>query len=317
MYCCITMKKLINDSEEIHERTRVVYEKQHDRIAKDDDAFNRISGLYSASGFNLKPKWFKNKKALDAGCGNFGALMVKLAQLGVSKVYGIDLGYSWIKKLKLSLTRHKIKPSQYELKSGSVLNIPYKNGYFDFVSINGVLTHLANMSEIIRGFSEGARVCKKGGYYHTSYGPCRGVVIGVIFPALQKYYRENKEFKDFIDNLNPGQIHKTINKICSDLKKFNNETNDAESMKSMFGEDFCVFLQNYIQRPTDFSNECTPELVEELYRIHGFKEITRINKYVKRSDIRKYFAPLHYDRDFFMSKILYGKGFVEYIAKKA
>jgi len=65
-----------------------------------------------------------------------------------------------------------------------------------------------------------------------------------------------------------------------------------------------------------FSNVCTPELIEELYRSNGFVDVTRINEFVKRDDIRKYVASLHYDRDYPLSKLLYGKGYVEYIGRK-
>jgi hypothetical protein len=87
-------------------------------------------------------------------------------------------------------------------------------------------------------------------------------------------------------------------------------------MKSLFGMDYCVFLQNFIQAPTWFSNECTPEFVESLYSRAGFVNVRRLKSFVKRSDIRKFFAPLHYDRDYDISKILYGQGYVQYIGEK-
>ena len=78
----------------------------------------------------------------------------------------------------------------------------------------------------------------------------------------------------------------------------------------------CVFLQNYIKRPTDFSSQCTPEFVESLYEENGFCDVVRHNYFVKRTDIRKFSAPLHYHRNNPISKVLYGHGGVQYLGIK-
>ena len=215
-----------------------------------------------------------------------------------------------------SLKKSGVPVGKYELKPGSVLDLPYGDGRFDFVAINGVLIHLQNIPEIMRGFSEGARVVKKGGYYFTSYGPCGGLIQGAIFPAIRRYYRENGEFKAFIDKISPETIHAAIDKICADSLTHAGEAFDAAFLKGLFGVDFCVFLQNYIQAPTWLSNECTPEFVEELYKAHGFSDVRRLNHFSKRSDVRKFFAPLHYDRDYPLARVLYGQGYVQYVGRK-
>ena len=53
-----------------------------------------------------------------------------------------------------------------------------------------------------------------------------------------------------------------------------------------------------------------------MYKKNGFKEVRRIKKFVKRDDIRKFFAPLHFERDSQISKLLYGQGYMQYIGKK-
>ena len=87
-------------------------------------------------------------------------------------------------------------------------------------------------------------------------------------------------------------------------------------LKSLFGEDYCVFIQNFIQAPTWWSNECTPKFVEGLYKKCGFKNVKRLSSFTKRSDIRKYFAPLHYDLNHPISQLLYGEGYVQYVGEK-
>ena len=83
--------------------TRSLYLKQHRRISQNKKAFNRIYGIYSDQNYNLGNNWFKNKIVLDAGCGNFGALTVRLSKLKCKKIYACDLGKKWIAPMKRSL----------------------------------------------------------------------------------------------------------------------------------------------------------------------------------------------------------------------
>ena len=140
---------------------------------------------------------------------------------------------------------------------------------------------------------------------------------GVIFPAIRQYYNENKEFQMFVDSINTALLHSIIDKICDDTKKHTGKSFDRVFLKSLFGEDYCAFLQNFIQAPRWHSNECTPKLIEEFYKLHGFTNVRRVNKFVERTDVRKFFAPLHYDINHPFSKILYGEGCVLYIGQKA
>jgi ubiquinone/menaquinone biosynthesis C-methylase UbiE len=301
----------------LHEQTRKIYERQHERIALDSTAYNRISASYSAENWKVDPKWFVGKTALDAGCGNVGALVVRLLGFGCTKVYACDIGADWIPKLSQHLKSKGVSESQVELREGNVLRLPYEDKSFDFVASDGVLLHLKDVTEIERGFGEGARVCKKGGYYFTTWGSSGGLMQGMIMPAVRNHYRKDEWFKALIDNITPQLIHGVIDKICADSERYGGEKLDGEFLKSQFGEDFCVFLQNYIQAPQWWSNECTPEYVEGLYKEHGFVKIERLNEFVRRTDIRKYFAPLHYDRNHPVSKALYGNGYVTYIGVKA
>lgn len=297
-------------------KTRKIYEAQHRRISGDKDATSRIVGQYDNTSFTVDPDWFKGKIGLDAGCGNIGGMIQKLHRLGMAKVTGIDLGSDWINLLSKNLTNAGMPAESYELKPGSVLDIPYPDESFDFVSINGVLIHLETMEDVAKGFEQGAKKTRKGGFYFTSYGPCGGVMQGVVMPALRDHYRKDAGFKALIDNLAPETLHDAIDKITTDAKKFADQDLEGEWLKGLFGIDYCVFMQNYIQAPTWYSNECTPEFVEDLYKRNGFTNIKRLHSYNKRSDIRKYFAPLHYDRDYPLSKVLYGEGYVQYIAQR-
>jgi ubiquinone/menaquinone biosynthesis C-methylase UbiE len=299
------------------ELTRSIYQKQHERISGNDAAADRIFGMYDKNSFGLDPDWFKGKQTIDIGCGNIGSMIVRLINLGVGKCWGADIDSEWIEPLAMNLRARGIADSKFQLETGSVTKIQYDTGSFDFVSVNGVLIHLENMDEIVRGFREAARITKQGGgVLYTSWGPCGGLMQGVIMPAVRAHYRKDAEFKAFIDNVAPDQIHTIIDKIVADTAKYSGEKLDANFLKSLFGVDYCVFLQNFIQAPTWWSNECTPEFVEGLYREAGFRNVRRLKSFTKRSDIRKFFAPLHYDLEHPFSKILYGQGYVQYVGEK-
>ena len=103
--------------------TRNLYLKQHKRISKNKIAFDRIYSIYNDQHYGLGDKWFNDKIVLDAGCGNFGALTVRLSKLSCKKIYACDLGNKWIKPLKKSLKDRKINLKNIEFKSGNILNL--------------------------------------------------------------------------------------------------------------------------------------------------------------------------------------------------
>lgn len=298
------------------QKTRKIYQKQHERISENKDAFDRIGGMYDSNTFGMTKSWFDGKSAIDVGCGNIGAMIIRLLNLGCADVTGVDIDSDWIYPLSKNIQSAGFSEELFHLKQGSVTSIPYDDGSFDFVAVNGVLIHLENMEEIKKGFIDAARVTADNGVLYTSWGPCGGIMQGVIFPALRGHYRNNIEFKQFIDQIGPDQIHAAIEKVGSDSEKYGGEYIDVKAIQSLFGVDFCVFLQNFIQAPTWWSNECTPEFVEALYREAGFKNVRRVSSFTKRTDVRKYFAPLHFDRNYWLSKIMYGQGYVQYVGEK-
>ena len=296
--------------------TRKLYLNQHKRISNNKSAFNRIYSIYDDQNYGLGDKWFNNKTALDAGCGNFGALTVRLSKLKCKKIYACDLGNKWIDPLKKSLKKRKVNIKNIDFMSGNILKLNYQKNFFDFVAVNGVLPHLKNKKDIKKGFAEGAKVCKRGGFYFTSFGVSGGLIQSVILPAVREHYKLDKNFKKFIDNLNFKEMEKIIKFIIRVSNKNKGPRLDYNFMKNMLSEDFCVFLHNHIQAPYWLTNECTEEFITQMYKKNGFSKIRRIKKFVNRSDVRKFLAPLHYERDNHISKILYGQGYMQFIAKK-
>ncbi len=143
-------------------------------------------------------KFFKNKIVLDAGCGS-GKFSATIAKLGAKKVYGLDLGEKGLNFAKKQALKKKYC-SKIKYIKGSLLNIPFKNNYFDVIFSNGVVHHTANYNKCISEFS---RVLKtKGNLYLYVNG-----LFG-LFELLQDTLRVCNQdiprnyFQEYIKNLN-------------------------------------------------------------------------------------------------------------------
>ena len=101
----------------------------------------------------LKPK--KGDNTLDVACGiGFGSLkLAKKIKPGIS--YGIDITEGMIKKSKQNAQKLNIKNIKF--KKASVLNLPFKDNFFD----GAISTHAAHhFYKPIKMFSEIQRVLK-------------------------------------------------------------------------------------------------------------------------------------------------------------
>ncbi len=300
--------------QDFSEKTRAVYHKQHTMIAKDEKAMKRFIGMFSNEYFGLGDDYFKGKKILDAGCGDTAKVMIALHKLGATDIHGIDLGEEFIPVANSSLRKYGVPLESVMLKSSSVLEIPYEDNEFDFVVCHGVLIHLNNIAEAKAAFAELARVTKPGGYLYTVYGIVGGLFEGAIIPAIRKYYEENNDFQNFIDNVSPNHFHQTIDTIMKGMEHNSGELINLQFLKTLFDIDFSVFLQNVTQVPVRLTMD--EGLIRSLYSNNVMSEVRRLRRYVKRENIRKFFAPLHYEVEHPISKLLYGTGNLEFIGKK-
>ena len=182
------------------------------------------------------------------------------------------------------------------------------------MDISIIYAKVNNYNEVETAFSELSRVTKPEGYLYTVFGVVGGLFEDAIFPALRKHYRENDDFKEFIDKAAPEDIHQTIELIMKGMKKHSGEEINLEFLKDLFDVDFCVFLQNFTQVPIRLSID--EEFIRKLYSNNGLKKVQRLQRYVRRKNIRKFFAPLHYEVEHHISKLLYGSVNLEFIGSK-
>jgi malonyl-CoA O-methyltransferase len=94
-----------------------------------------------------------SSKILDVGCGK-GRYLKNLLSEGLGKMlYGIDLSTRVMTNINSC--------SGIETKQGSILNIPYPDGYFDFIYTCEALEHCVHLDSALQ---ELKRVIKPGGY---------------------------------------------------------------------------------------------------------------------------------------------------------
>ncbi len=99
--------------------------------------------------------WFRGKICLDAGVGS-GRALSSMAGLGAGRIVGIDLGDGNIR----NASRRTSDLRNVALVKASVLDLPFRDGAFDFVHCSGVLHHTPSPE---RGFRELVRALKQGG----------------------------------------------------------------------------------------------------------------------------------------------------------
>lgn len=258
--------------------------------------------------------FFEGKKVLDAGCGDTVKTIIKFCEFGSRDLTGIDIGSDWINNAKENLKKYSVIENCVKLIPASIDNLPFNNNEFDFVCCHGVLLHLASLGQVDVAFRELSRITKSNGYLYTVYGCYGGLFEDAIFPAIREYYSKNENFKKLIDNLAPENFQEIADIMAKGMLEHGNEKNDISLISNYFDIDLCTFIQNFTQAPTRLP--LSPEHILKLHNDNGFEPPVRLKRFVKRENLRKYFAPLHYYHDNPYSQILYGTGNLEYLAKK-
>lgn len=301
--------------EDFSEKTRRIYHEQHSRVAADARAMERFINMFSMDYFGLPADWFHGKKVLDGGCGNTGKLLIAMHRHGAEEIHGFDLGEEFIPEAQAVAQRYGVPVEKLHLQGASLLDIPYEDNTFDFVACHGVLIHLNTIEEASRAFSELARIVKPNGYLYTVFGVVGGLLEGALYPAIREYYNRNPDFRSFVDTLAPEKFGSILAAIQNGIKQHEQETIDLSRFGELLDRDLCVTIQNIIQAPVRL--EIDEARVRNLYADHGCQDVRRLKRYIRRKNIRRFCAPLHYERGSEISRILYGSGNLDFIGRKS
>lgn len=304
----------MHNPDTIRELTRQAYLKQHLNYS-DPTIFERFMSMIPPSYFGVEPDFFRGKTILDAGCGNSGYFQVAMHRYGAAHITCLELGNDWQKPLR-SITRSNGVPDDFmTLVAGSTVELPFDDSVFDFVASNGVLIHLASVPEARAAFIELARVTRAEGLLYVILGVRGGLMNKYLLPALRNAYQNEADFKDFIDHVTPARVHEILSFVLLELARRGDGVT-ALPVAQLFDLDLTTFWQNCMQAPVHLDNELSLEWATHMFSTLGFEIPTRCRRFVTRKNIRKFAAPLHHNLDHPISRMIYGDGCVELIAKK-
>lgn len=292
--------------------TRQVFNEHHREQAVDENVFNRLVGLISTDYFQVAPDYFKGKIVLDAGCGSNANASFAFLCLGAEHVFCLDMGDKWLDCANRMLQPFK---SRYTLIKGSVLEMPFEDGSFDFVHSAGVLHHTKDARA---GFTELARTTKKQGKTFISIMGNKDGLLYQFFNFLRKKYKDEIAFKKIIDEFNLEKLNQYVGWILEE-KRANEGLTDAEDgfFRSLFDNDLILTIKDRIQAPTYYDFDFSEEQLKRWYREEGYQDVTRITRYTKGfKNLRRFLAPMYYHYDHPLARFWFGEGYIQLIGTK-
>lgn len=132
---------------------------------------------------NYKP----NQTILELGCGA-GRLFFHYKNKGYS-IKGIEYSEIAVNNIQ------KLLDNKEDVIQGNVLNLPYKENYFDYILAFGLYHNLENLKDIEKAFEETARVLKKGGnlLFSVRFDSFENNIVEIITKRRNK----DKDFNRF------------------------------------------------------------------------------------------------------------------------
>lgn len=199
-----------------------------------EDMWSNLKGRFSCTKNDYRSKYpekcladfvkflgKKRGKSLDVGCGN-GRNSIYLAKKGFDASC-IDISKSAANTAKKHAKDEKVK---FNVKTGSVFDLPYKKDSFDVIIDSGCLHHLRK-SEWKKYRGSILRVLKKGGYYYLH---CFSITSGYrknFRPKKRNWSLRGMHYNHFFTR---KEIDELFGKDLDVLKEFEIEKDKKKSI---------------------------------------------------------------------------------------
>lgn len=183
-------------------------------MKKQEEVWNELADSWNKFRRNVFPGTIKDLdwkpgRILDLGCGN-GRNLIGFSERGFD-CYGVDFSTRMIDNAKEFFKGKKLKAN---FKVGSLVDIPFEDGYFDYV-ICVAAFHNLDKKDWVKCLDEIKRVLKDKGKLYISVwrktDPERKVTWKIKDKVYERYYYffEAEEFKDLLEK-NDFKIRKII-----------------------------------------------------------------------------------------------------------
>lgn len=291
--------------------TGKVFQNIHEIALKDKTFRERSMKRYSLEEFGFDT--LENFNCCVFGCGAGGTEILNLLELGAKFVNGIDLIPEYISTTEEELKRFKGK---YKLTVGSILEHSYQNEEFDFVTCNGVIHHIDKDFDALKQI---ARTVKKGGYAYLEVAGKGGIIDELVKGTLRNYYKNEKNFKEMVDNLSVENIRNALNWMKSEIKGNKSEASKKsiailDSISDLIDNDLVQCVLDRMQAP--IYKGYTQKQFEDMLSEVGFTSWKRISRKPSFNNIRNLAVPFYAQHEHFLSKLLYKDGQLSMMCKK-
>ncbi|MBT5938949.1 MAG: class I SAM-dependent methyltransferase [Rhodospirillaceae bacterium] len=298
------------DQVEFQKQTREVFHKIHLDQLNVPTQKARTLGLTTTRFLGVPDDFFRGKLCLEAGCGTFAPATQNMLAGGAAKVHAVDLTDTIFQKIPEIL---KGEEDRYELSVGSVLDLKFPDGFFDFALCDGVLQ---STGDIKRGLLELCRVVKPGGtLYFTTRG--LGGLMNEIETLIRNHYEADDEWRHMIDELDAGDFEKVFTWIGQEMARHGDDFASRiplELFRQMFDADMVLTIKDRIQAPV--YEEFAEQEALNLLKTNGFENIVRVAEYTKFNNARRFLAPFYLETTNKISRMLYGEGYLQFRADK-
>ena len=307
----------MDQDQSFEEKTRQVFHKIHLDHLSDPHVRDRHSNLIEPAIMGLPDDYFDGLICGDIGCGSAVHGTVNLLSLDAAYVHALDLDESFIEPAQQRLSDNRAFNDRWALDVGSLMALPYDQGSFDFIICAGVIHHVSDDRRAIR---EIYRVLKDGGKAYLSVTGGTGVLNQFWMEIAREEYSKNAEMQDLVrsgkfeDWLKTQLAHLREHIDREDETSYQSSMAFIDSLIQLIDNDLVLSITDVLEAPKykTYSEDEWLSLLKEC----GFEKIYRFFKKPEYKNIRKIVAPLYYDHQNPLARLLYGDGSMNVVVTK-
>lgn len=280
-------------------------------------SLQRFRTLITTAGLGVPDDFFHDKICADIGCGATVNSAFNLLKLQAKFVHALDLTDSFIEPAQGVLAAEPEFFGRWQLDVGSVERLPYRDNYFDFIVCHGVIH---NVQDDDLALSEIFRCLKPGGIANLTVLGKGGLIGRLVMEQLREEYRSNPEFTALLNHeLTPEYIAEQIDWLKTQIDNDGTESYGLsmqllDGLKGLLDQDWILTIRDRVQTPI-YHTYREAEFESKL-RAAGFSSWRRTSRKPEYQNIRKILAPLYFQYQTPLARLLFQDGTLVMIVTK-